>query len=277
MATPGQLANQMQAITNQMSGLTPMASSDIYRELAGRVGNFQPQYQELADAQTNAYTTAPKMMTGYLQKFGSGAGGGANAMSFLSNILQRTGDAQGRVGTLSNVIGAQKGRLEDLANSVNENLMQRRQALNEQYNMLVPRYQNANNIIFRNEDRQTEQQKILLQQQEAALQRAMAERQFAEQQRQFNEQQKLAWYGATKSGGNGGDGGSVRLGNYTQNPSNTQQVQQQTQTGPQQISYSNFMATKPSKADIAQLLKGEKEGKYVIVRDSTPGRTVMKK
>lgn len=118
MAQSDQTLAQINDLQSQYKNLGVTDPSAIYGKLISKVQGFQPQYQELANANTAAYAAPAQAMQDYQSRYGSGMNAGPDAFARLSAMLQGVGQKQGTADTLSNTIDTMKGRIGDITNGV---------------------------------------------------------------------------------------------------------------------------------------------------------------
>ena len=138
--TAAQLYQQLKDISSQVQGYTPANAGDIYKDLASRVNYFEPQYREMRQQQANAYAAPATLMEQYRQQYAE-PGSGPSAMSQMSNILQEVGRGYGTANVMGDVIGAARGRLENMSSDVLNQYNAARQSLLDKYGMISPVYQ----------------------------------------------------------------------------------------------------------------------------------------
>lgn len=131
----GQAQSTLDQITAMLQG-KPASSQDVYRNLAGRVDNFAPQYQELRGLESQAYAAPATLMNDFYNQYGKGGSyTGPSAIQALQGILSNLGDRYGTIDSLRGSIDTQKGRLQDLANSSYEQYNQEGRNLAQLYGM----------------------------------------------------------------------------------------------------------------------------------------------
>lgn len=176
--TSEQLYTQMQEIAKQAAAYTPTAAGDIYRDLAKRVGFFEPQYKELREQEAQAYALPATMMKQYREQYPE-PGIGPGALTQLESIMRSVGRGYGTADVMADVLGASRGRIENLAQDVLGQYQAAQQALLSRYGMLSPLYQTAV------QTEESARQRAFQQQQEEAARQWQAQQAELEWQRQL--------------------------------------------------------------------------------------------
>lgn len=143
-ASSADIYKKMTKLISQANKYTPVNTSDIYSDLASRVNFFKPQYEELGKLTGEAYAAPATQMQDYYSKYGGDkALNGPSALSQLSGIMQDIGRKYGTMDALRGGISTQRGKLEDLANTINNQYSAGKQAIMDKYNMWSPLYSAA--------------------------------------------------------------------------------------------------------------------------------------
>lgn len=123
--------------------MIPANQTDIYSDLMSRVDNFRPQYDQLRGMEAQAYASPATSMQQYYDRYGMGGTQGPSGAAVMSSMLQNIGQQYGSADALSNAIDTQKGRIGDMARTVNEQYNAQRQSLMDRYGMLSPLFNAA--------------------------------------------------------------------------------------------------------------------------------------
>lgn len=140
MASSTDLYNQMQGLVKQYDTYTPINSGDVYADLSNRVGNFRPQYQELAGQEAKAYAAPGQLMGQYYNQYNQNPGGGGDPFGMLSSILGQTGREYGTADVMRGVLDSQRGNLQNMAQDVLGQYNAVKSGFMDKYNMLSPLY-----------------------------------------------------------------------------------------------------------------------------------------
>lgn len=116
MASSDQTYSNIQNLQQQAQGYAPTSQNTITSMLASKVNNFQPQYQELGNAQAAAYAAPANDLNAFQQQ--DGATGGPSAFQRMSSVLNDIGNQYGTANAISGAIDSAKGRIGDIANGV---------------------------------------------------------------------------------------------------------------------------------------------------------------
>jgi len=197
----GSIYDQMQGILSKLQGYAPQNVSDIYRGLSSRVGDMKPQYEELRGAQAGAYAAPAEVLERYRQQTaGQLPGAGVSAMGRLNQALQEVGARTGTANVMGDLIGQQRGRLEDLSKTALDQYNAARQSEMDRYQMLTPLYQAA---MSREESARNRAASGARASQAAASQREQQDLQRAFMEKQLQGQMDMAnmQYGQPAGGG----------------------------------------------------------------------------
>ena len=148
------LYQQMQEAENKMNSYNLAgAPGNIGKAVRGAVRILQPQFQELGRAEAQAYKVPQQVMADYQQAQQSGAFQapgiqgteftGTNPLARLGTALGRVGEQFGNIDALSQGIGFQKQRLEDIIGNIGRQYEAGYQQAQGQYNRLLPLFQAA--------------------------------------------------------------------------------------------------------------------------------------
>lgn len=117
--------------------------SQIITDLNGRVDNFRPQYQELANQESKAYAMPATMMGDFYSKYSADPMAGPGQMSRLSSILRNIGSAYGNADVMRGTLDSSRGRLGDMAQDIFGEGQAQQQNILQQYQMKSPLYSAA--------------------------------------------------------------------------------------------------------------------------------------
>lgn len=121
---------------DQYNTYTPTSGGDVYSDLASRVNNFQPQYQELANQESQAYAAPASLLANYQKQYAGGYG--PDAMSQLSGVLSQIGNMYGTADVMRGTIGNAQGRLEQMSQNALDQYNAAKESTLNKYNMLAP-------------------------------------------------------------------------------------------------------------------------------------------
>lgn len=116
MASSADTYNQMQKVLAQYQNYGTPDSTKISQDLSVAVGNYAPQYQELAGLQRAAYQAPGQTMESLYNQFGGVAG--PEAMTRLNQMMNQYNQKQATASSFGDILNQKKAGLNDLANSV---------------------------------------------------------------------------------------------------------------------------------------------------------------
>ncbi len=140
MATAADYESQLNDLNKQYAQYTPVNAGDINAYLTNKVGNFTPQYNEIANLKTQAYAAPTQMMADYNKQFGTDPSQGINANDFLNKILNQIGTNYGRADVAQGALNTQQGNINNLATNAFNQYNQQGQNLKDQWTMVKGLY-----------------------------------------------------------------------------------------------------------------------------------------
>lgn len=198
MATAGELGNQLGDLTEDYMNIGTFDPGKTRKTFLDKVKSFKPQFEEKARIDQQAYAAPADMMQGYYNEFGTAPGTGPSGMARLSSILNNIGNLYGRSDTLGGIIDMQGGRIDNMVGEIGDQAAREQQNIMNAFNMIMPRYQQANNRIENIENREIANEQF-------NKGYALDEATLIENIRQFNEKMAFDRANVGRTGGGIGD------------------------------------------------------------------------
>jgi hypothetical protein len=137
------LYNEIVGLKDKLGAYTPIDPNEVYKDLMSRVDFMKPQYQDLRRTEAQAYAAPATVLDDYYKAYGNDPSQGPSASSRLSSMLGQVGRLYGTANTMGDLINAQGGRIQDLANTTASQYDLGRQSILDRLNIVNPLYQSA--------------------------------------------------------------------------------------------------------------------------------------